>query len=135
MPLTLEQKTVEYATLTQAALDVADRELRKHAAADKQAADAIPGVVDALIANDRLPPSQKAAAARICETHEGALSLLKKLAGHRNDAELHAQSMSLGRPLEEAGPAKRASARAIGGRETGRMPSDDAFLASLGISM
>lgn len=95
--------TLEDISVTAAALAVVVDELgrRTKGLTEKQAAvdSAIPVVVNTLVANSRIRPNEKQAAAAMLKTHQGCLDMICRLARHRPAS----QPPSIGEPVAEFG--------------------------------
>lgn len=101
------------------------------AAADKVAAQVdalIPSVVDELLAHGRIEPHQKQAALAALKDPVKTLEILRKTAGHRNDAEAQA----LGQPVPATTKVAGAAGAPTSGESTLR-PSDQKLWTGLGL--
>jgi len=120
---------------------ITDAAMTKAAAAETAAdalrtkiANAIPAVVDALVANQRIRPTEREKVASMLHSHEAALTLLTSLASHRNEAETGIGR--LGTP-DNYGSTKQASSNSPytgHNRQSGVKASDIALFTGLGLA-
>jgi hypothetical protein len=96
--------------------------------------DAIPEVIAALVANDRIGDGEREKMARVLRDPEKTLRFIEKLAGHRSTTELH----GIGTPL----PAEKQASVAynslnspfVGVATSQTRESDRRFLSGLGLT-
>jgi hypothetical protein len=121
----LPEQVLDHVRLTHTALDKANEELTKQAAARQEAAKLIPEVVEELVRHERISPADREKAAQVLADPVGLLQTLKKAAdpGHTVRP----------KPLGAPGAAKEASAQAsltdpyVGRRTSEKKASDLAF--------
>ena len=96
--------------------------------------DAIPDVIAALVANDRIGEGAREQMARVLRDPEKTLRFVEKLAGHRSSADLH----GIGTPI----PAEKQASAAynslnspfVGVATSQTRESDRRFLSGLGLA-
>lgn len=82
-----QEKVLDFIEATGAIMEKSAALLAVKEAQDSQCAKLIPQVVEALLKNERIEPHEKDAAALVLTDPVKVLEILKKTAGHRNDAE------------------------------------------------
>ena len=88
MARTIQEKVLDYIEVTGAALAKAEKQAQDKQSQEQQLTQLIPGVVDKLLANGRIEPHQKTAAADLLRDPIKALEILGRTAEHRNDDEI-----------------------------------------------
>ena len=135
MPQTLEQKFVDYVTMTSAAMEKVAQDERQKAAVAAELDALIPQAVQAMVANERIQPGQAEKLAKALRNPVAAIEILAKTADHRNAAEQTAEQVRLGQPDGGEKRAERATRFApVGGRTSEPRESDFAFLSKLNLS-
>ncbi len=126
---TNDQQLIDYITTTSAALEKAAEADQRQEQQNTAIAAAIPKVVQAMVANNRIEPGQAEKLARVLLDPVQALELLEKVAAHRNQDEIADEQLRLGAPVGGGGAEKTAGARYIGQRSPDGAQSDLRFLA------
>lgn len=139
--MTLPEKVVDFIGYADAALEKA-AEFQQQVSTKQKAAEAlIPAAVEALVANERIQPTEKAKAAEVLKDPVQVLEILTKVASHRNPAELS----TLGTPVNGNGtkvasangqsydPAASLTNPNVGARTTRVKQSDVVYLRALGL--
>lgn len=131
MARTLQEKVLAYIECTGAALEKAEKEASSRATLEEKVADLIPGVVEKLLANGRIKPHQKEAAADLLRDPVKALEILAKTAEHRNDEEI----ARLGSQVETTKKASFNSLNTpyVGARTSEAKESDRVLFEKLGL--
>jgi hypothetical protein len=80
MATTFNEQVLEHVKCSHAALDAANTELSKQAAAKQAAQALIPGVVEALVKHERISPADREKAATLLSDPVTALNILLKTA-------------------------------------------------------
>ncbi len=124
---TTAEKIVDFIGYSQAALQKAHQQLAEFKKTAAAVSAKIPQVVEALVANDRIDPSQREKAAQLLRDPETALEVLVEVAKHRN-----AEEARLGSPTQKTASAAP-RAHAIGQRYAGPSEADRRFLEKLGL--
>jgi hypothetical protein len=131
---TREQQTIEYITATSALIEKAAEAERARAVREKNAAEQIPQVVEAMITAGLVLPREREKLARVLADHGKTLEVLQKAAEQRSEPD----GLALGRPQPASGPEKRAyhstTSPYTGLRTSQPKESDLAFLAKLGLA-
>lgn len=125
---TTAEKVIDLIGYSQAALTKAHQRIQ---ALEKQAAAAaskIPQVVEALVENERIDPTQREKAAQQLRDPARALEILMAVARHRNAAELS----HLGKPAEKVAEHR---SPIVGQRRYGPSEADIRYFERLGLQL
>lgn len=129
MPADFREQVLHHIKCSHAALDVANTELTKVAEQQKQAAELIPQVVEAMVQHDRIEPTQREKLAELLADPATVLKILMKTADAKNTV----KPPALGSPTTEkvAGVVPQGRTRYTGERTSEKTAADLAFEQTL----
>ena len=120
------QKTLDYIKKSGELISAAEKRAAETMKKEAAVQSLIPGVVDAMISNGRIPEELRAKAAEQLRDHNKTLEILASVSAHRTDAELG----HIGTPVKTASSKESPY---VGVRTSAERQSDIEFLERFGI--
>lgn len=123
------QKVLDYIKRSGALVAEAEKQAAAQAKQAEAVATLIPAVVDALVANGRIPEELRTKAAAQLKDHAKALEILASVAAHRTDDELG----HIGKGVKTAAARGGANSPYVGAITSEERDSDIALLQRMGV--
>lgn len=130
-PLTTQEKVVDLIQQTSEVVKLAAATINDQEKTAAAVSQLIPGVVKALVDNERIDASQAEKVSQALANPVNALKLLEKLAAHRNASE----SQHLGTSVAKTASAAGDRSNFVGERTSQLRPSDALLFSGLGLQV